>query len=223
MEKLKKAEEFHRKGLEIMKKIFGENHSNVLIFCNNLACLFEKMGKLTKAEKFLLKALHIHQNLLYKNPLETCTIYINLGLFYMRMNKNFNEAKEIFLKALKIQENHHLGENSSNIANTYDALADLVYKFGGIKKGKELYVKVMNIRRNVYGENHADVANSYSNVGVILVREEKFIKAEELFLKALKIQRKIQGENHSIHTIVSASCIKPKEISKQPKNFYKLG
>ena len=223
MEKLKKAEEFHRKGLEIMKKIFGENHSNVLIFCNNLACLFEKMGKLTKAEKFLLKALHIHQNLLYKNPLETCTIYINLGLFYMRMNKNFNEAKEIFLKALKIQENHHLGENSSNIANTYDALADLVYKFGGIKKGKELYVKVMNIRRNVYGENHADVANSYSNVGVILVREEKFIKAEELFLKALKIQRKIQGENHS-NTYNSLGVLyKAKRDFQTAEEFLQIG
>jgi tetratricopeptide (TPR) repeat protein len=98
---LPEALEFQEKTIEIVEKVWGENHPNLATSYNNLSMIYKDMGKLEPALKFQQKALTIREAVLGQNHPDLATSYNNLSLIYKDMRK-LEKARELSEKAVAI-------------------------------------------------------------------------------------------------------------------------
>jgi len=73
---------FHKKALEIRKRLFGENHPDVAMSYNNLGLAYKNKGDLVQAVKYFNQALEILKELFGEKHPDVATTYNNLGLAY---------------------------------------------------------------------------------------------------------------------------------------------
>ena len=69
----------------IAEKVLGSDHSNVAIYLNNLALLYETQGSYATAEPLYKRSLQIKEKALGPNHPDTANSLNNLaGVYYMR-------------------------------------------------------------------------------------------------------------------------------------------
>ena len=199
--KYNQAKELCEKALMITKKIFGENHANVVTSYNNLASVYDNLGEYNQAKELFKKALMIMKKFFGENHEDVATSCNNLANMHTRLGE-YNQAKELSEKALMITKKI-FGENHANVAVSYNILAEVYKRLGKYNQAKKLFEKVLMIMKKLFGENHADVATSCNNLGNLYTRLGEHNQAKELHEKTLMIRKKIFGENHAD---VATSC-----------------
>ncbi|MDY5948954.1 MAG: tetratricopeptide repeat protein, partial [Oscillospiraceae bacterium] len=106
---------------------------------------------------------------------------------------NLDLCREFAEKAMKIRVNL-FGENSIEVAESYDSLGYFCENGGDLKKSEEFMLKALDIRRCLYGEMDGNTAASYNNLAGLYQEQGQLEKAEEFNLKALKIIKCLYGE-----------------------------
>ncbi|PZO42865.1 MAG: hypothetical protein DCF21_03840 [Leptolyngbya sp.] len=180
--------------LKISEEQLGEIHLDTAISLNNLAGLYQNLGRYKEAEPLLLRVLEINEVQLGENHLETAYNLNNLASLY-RILGRYKEAEPLYLRALKIRE-EQLGENHPDTANSLNNLASLCQISGRYKEAEPLYLRALKIREEQLGENHPDTANSLNNLATLYQVLGRYKEAEPLYLRALKIKEEQLGENH---------------------------
>jgi tetratricopeptide (TPR) repeat protein len=180
--------------LKISEEQLGEIHLDTAISLNNLAGLYQNLGRYKEAEPLLLRALEINEVQLGENHLETAYNLNNLASLY-RILGRYKEAEPLYLRALKIRE-EQLGENHPDTANGLNNLAGLYQNLGRYKEAEPLHLRALKIREEQLGENHPDTANSLNNLASLCQISGRYKEAEPLYLRALKIREEQLGENH---------------------------
>ncbi len=109
-------------------------------------------------------------------------------------NGDLNGALEI-LKTGKQKALSTSGENSDIYADFCEKTG-LVYLYAKkYSDAKNLWIKTLGIRKNIYGSNHLKVSDSYNNLGGLYSLTGEYYKSLKLYQKALKIREEILPEN----------------------------
>ena len=91
-----------QRSLAIREKVLGPAHADVSVSLNNLASLYEDMGKYAEAEPLLRRALGIDEKVFGDHP-ELAADVNNLALLYQEQGK-FAEAEPLLRRALAIMQ-----------------------------------------------------------------------------------------------------------------------
>ena len=160
------AKELHEKALMIRKKIFGEDHANVVTSYSNLALVYYKPKEHNRAKELHEKALMIGKVIFGEVHVDVATSYHNLALVYNCLKEN-NQAKELHEKALMIRQ-EIFGEDHADVATSYNNLALVYYNLKEYNRAKELHEKALMIGKMIFGEDHAVVEKRYKQLGITI-------------------------------------------------------
>ena len=178
---LDRAEEMHRKALEINEKL--GRLEGMAIQYGNLGLIYETRGDLDRAEEMHRKALEIDEKL---GRLEgMATAYGNLGLIYQTRG-DLDLAEEMYFKSLEINEK--LGQ-PEGVANQYGNLGVIYKTRGDLDRAEEMHRKALEIDEKL--GRLEGMAVQYGNFGLIYRRRGDLDRAEEMHRKALEIDEKL--------------------------------
>src|SRR5688572_7528419 len=91
----------YEKALPGVKKAFGEDHEYYSLCLNQLAQLYEFVGRYDRAEQLFLEAIALSRKKLGPQHPDYAKIISQLGEFYRNINQN-ERAEELFLEAAAI-------------------------------------------------------------------------------------------------------------------------
>ena len=179
--KLDKAEEMHKKSLEIEKKL--GRLDGIANQYGNLGLICETRGELDKAEEMHKKALEIHEKL--GQIVGVASTYGNLGNVYC-MRGELDKAEDMHNKSLEI--NKKLG-CLEEMAIDYGNLGLIYKERGEPDKAEEMHKKALEIDKKI---GHLEgVARHYGNLGNVYYERGELDKAENIQKKALEINKTI--------------------------------
>jgi len=187
---LDKAEEMHKKSLEIEEKLGRlEGIANQY---GNLGLIYQRRGELEKAEELYNMVLKIEEKL--GRPDSIANAYGNLGVIYMDRS-DLDKAEEMNRKSLEINEK--LGR-LEGVATDYGNLGNVYYEHRELDKAEEMHKKSLEIKEKLGLQE--GMANSYGNLGAVYKQRGDIEKAKECWEKAEDLCRKI-GMPHMIEKV----------------------
>ena len=120
--KAREALPLRQQGLDLRRKLLGEEHPDTALSYNNQAFNENAQGRYEDAERSARKAVALHRKLLGEEHPLTARGYNNLALHLTAQGK-FAEAEEAHSKALALRRKL-LGEKHPDTALSYNNLAD---------------------------------------------------------------------------------------------------
>ena len=93
--KLKKAEEFYLKSLNIRKELYNGMNDDTATCYDDLGLLYDKSGQFEKVEEFYIKSLNIRKHWYGEKHPKTVKCFKTLAIFYCKLKK-FEKANEIY-------------------------------------------------------------------------------------------------------------------------------
>lgn len=138
-------------------------------------------------------------------PLELSGTYNNLAFIYEN-EKRYNEAEDLFTKALVISR-EELGGKDTTTADIWNNLGGLLYKAGKYDRAIEMHKSALDIRKEVLGENHHDVAQSWGNLAVAYAEINDLQAAKESFNNALEILEKSSDSSIGDYATINANFV----------------
>jgi CHAT domain-containing protein len=161
---------------------------------NNLAILYQQMGRYNDAEPLYQKSLTIREQQLGKNHPDVADSLHNLAYLYQEMDR-YNEAEPLYQKALNIWQNQ-LGENHPNVATSLNNLGILYQEMRRYREAEPLLKISLAIREKQLGINHPDLAESFNNLALLYQSMGRYSDAESLLTQSLKIWQTQLGATH---------------------------
>jgi len=190
------AEPLYQRALAIYKQQLGTQHSLTATGLNNLALLYQALGKYEQAEPLLQQALAIYeQQLGAEDPLAAASLH-NLANLYIQQGK-YGQAEPLYQRALVIRE-QQLGAEHLDTATSSNDLAALYYYQGKYEQAEPLYQRALAIREQQLGAEHLHTANSLHNLAALYQALGKYGQAEPLYQRALAICEQQLGTQHPL-------------------------
>ena len=119
-----------------------------------------------------------------------------LGKFLFRVHiKEFDNANTLLLEALKIRESKYV-ENSSEVIEVYDLIADFYRVIGNHSKSLSFYEKSLSIKEFLYKNDDAFLATSYHNFAIYFRQTGNYKKSLNYNQKAIELREKYFGEDY---------------------------
>jgi len=175
--------------LEIFKKVeevykYEKNKlKSYSYLLNVMAYIYENLKNNSKSLVYYKKSLAIIKSI--DTSQETLSIYYSdLVRIYTTMEKY---EKVLFYNKLILGINRKLyGDESSQMAESHNALADTYFVLNFFPQALKNYKKSLDIRKRLFGEESVEVSNSYIDIGMYYHSRVNFSKSLNYFLKALK-------------------------------------
>jgi tetratricopeptide (TPR) repeat protein len=161
---------------------------------NNLAYLYESMGRYAEAEPLYVRSLAIREEQLGANHPDTATSLNNLASLY-RLIDRYTEAEPLYVRSLAIRE-AHLGTNHPDISISLNNLAGLYESTGRYTESEPLYVRSLAIKEEQLGAHHPSTATSLNNLAFLYESTGRYAEAEPLYLRAVAIIEEQLGAHH---------------------------
>ena len=124
----------------------------------------------------------------------TARLLNQMGL-YLKGRAQFAEAKEMFERALAIEESTY-GPDHPDVAICVNNLGGVLHDLCGLEGAKKMYERALAISEAAYGPNHPDVANYVNNLGLILKDLGDMEGAKKMYEWALAIGEATYGSDH---------------------------
>jgi tetratricopeptide (TPR) repeat protein len=186
------AQDYFNRAIELQIKF--EQQEALATSLNNLASLYESMGRYTAAEPLYVRLLAISEKELGANHPSTATNLNNLANLYRSMGR-YTEAEPLFVRSLAIWEKE-LGANHPVTTTSLNNLASLYQSMGRYAEAEPLFVRSLAIREKELGANHPDTASSLNNLALSYRSMGRYTEAEPLYKRSLAIREKELGANH---------------------------
>ena len=184
------AVKYCRRCLQISERMVGKEHPNTLRSMNNLAAMYDNMGRLNEAVKVFESCLEIRKRVLGEEHPDTLWSMNGLATTYNSLGRS-NEAVKVFEACLEIRK-RVLGEehpdtlwSMSNLAATYDRL-------GRSNEAVKVNGACLEIRKRVLGEEHPDTLQSMSNLAATYDRLGRSSEAVKVFEACLEIRKRVR-------------------------------
>ena len=186
------AQDYLKRAIELQTKF--EQQEALATSLNQLAILYEWIGRYAEAEPLYVQSLAIYEKELGANP-RTASSLNSLAKLYRLMSGRYAEAEPLFVRSLAIREKE-LGANHPSTATSLNNLAELYRAMGRYKEAEPLFVRSLAIREQELGANHPDTAASLNNLAGLYRSMGRYAEAEPLYVRALEILEQSLGTNH---------------------------
>jgi tetratricopeptide (TPR) repeat protein/transcriptional regulator with XRE-family HTH domain len=182
------------KARAIRMQVLGPEHPETAECLNNLAVLYDELGRYTEAEPLLQQALAIWEQrggpkdpymLLYLN---------NLAFLYFEQGK-YTEAESLYRRALGLYE-ALLGPEHPDIAHSLKGLGLIYLDQGCYAQAEALFLRVQTIWEQQLGPEHRYTVAGLHNLARTYRKQRRYRKAEALFLRVLSIREEKLGPEH---------------------------
>jgi serine/threonine-protein kinase len=191
---LAEAEALYREGLELRRRLFGEDHSQVATSLFNLAAVMKDRGDLAGAEAQYRQVLAIHRRLLGDPHEVVATDLNNLGTTLLARGR-FGEAEALLRESLEIRVRLH-GTDSPRQALALHSLAQARRWQGSLEEAEALSRRALGYAVTLLGEDHQNVAAVREELAHTLRERGRLEEAEALARRALSVYRRRLGLDH---------------------------
>jgi|GEM_PF-1347230 len=181
------AEQVYLRALDIQKKF---SRPGLDLLQNNLAALYDAMGRPAEAEPLLRRALAA----VVDNSPDTANIMNNMAVVGEELGRR-GDAEFYYRWALDLRE-RNLGANHPFVAASLDNLAALLEIDGRTAEAEKLYARALSIRRKTLGPDHPYVATSMNNLGMLYYGSGRFDRAEQHLKRSLAIRERVMGASN---------------------------
>ncbi|MHC4066592.1 MAG: serine/threonine protein kinase, partial [Planctomycetota bacterium] len=188
------AEPLMRQGLNLQRRLYGNEHPGVATSLNNLATLLHEKGEYAAAEPLYREALALRRKMLGDEHPHVATSMTTLG-WILYLKGDYAAAEPLYREALAMRRKL-LGEDHPDVATSLNNLAMLQNAKGDRAEAEQLYRKALALRRRALGDEHPRVAVSLHNLAALLTGKGDYSAAEPMYREALAMFRKLLGNEH---------------------------
>jgi eukaryotic-like serine/threonine-protein kinase len=186
-----KAEEMHRRALELARRLPGKRRLEVASSLDGLA--LTTSTNLAASEVMEREALAIRWELLGEQHPDVATSLNHLGILLKRQGK-MEESEAVQRQALTLRK-QILGEQSSEVADALNDLGEVSLELGR-PETESMHREALDMARITHGNEHPAVAVQLSDLALVLDYQGRLAEAEPLHRECLDIRRKVLGDNH---------------------------
>ena len=186
-----KAEEMHRRALELALRLPGKRRLEVASSLDGLA--LTTSTNLAESEVMEREALAIRRELLGEQHPDVATSLNHLGILLKRQGK-MEESEAVQRQALTLRK-QILGEQSSKVADALNDLGEVSLELGR-PETETMHREALAMARITHGNEHPAVAVQLSDLALVLDYQGRLAEAEPLHRECLDIRRKVLGDNH---------------------------
>jgi tetratricopeptide (TPR) repeat protein len=190
----KQALPLAEEALRIRTEILGEKHPDTLTSLNNLAIIYQYLGRLSEALPLFEKCYRLRKEVLGEKHLLTLTSMNNLAVIYQYLGR-IEEALPLLEKVYRLKK-EVLGEKHSSTLTSMNNLAFVYNNLGRIKEALPLLETGYRISYDVLGEKHPDTLTRLNNLAFIYNKLGRIKEALPLFEKGYRLSSEVLGEKH---------------------------
>ena len=201
-----KSGPLYRRGLKIVEKALGKNHSEVANSHAMYGYMLYQAGQYDQALGEYKISLAIWKRHKQPQVSSICILYNYMGMLYFDVARlklgppdpnsaDYRRAVYYFKKTLEAREKL-LESDDPAIAFSLNNLAVVHITFDDFESAKPLLKRCLEIRLKKLGEKHPFVGTTYVNLGEVYRRTGEYQTAEEIYAKCLPILTARFGPNH---------------------------
>lgn len=153
---------------------------------NNVGLLENELGQYAYAEQLLRKSIAMHRQAGGVDTIRVTAPLHNLSLS-LRNQDRLQEALAASTEALEIKRANNW--NSSSLANTLAAMANLQLDLGQIDSALQLSTESLALREDVFGRDNPMMASGLATHARVLAAMDDAAAAESLFREALALHQ----------------------------------
>jgi serine/threonine-protein kinase len=191
--KFEQADALLRSALDQRKMLSGADSPEVAEGLTALGLLRSDQAHLEEAEQLTRQGLAMAKRHLPPNHPALAKATLAFGRVLAERG-SYNPAIDTLNEAVRLQSAP--GVATADLATSLSALADAHYSAGHYDVCKSLYVRVLEMHRQIYGERHPLVADDLGSLAAAQRDLGYYSEAERLDRQALDIARSYYGNDH---------------------------
>lgn len=166
-------------------KTEGTKEQNINTTRNNLALLYNNMGRNEEAEALYLQIREVYKD----NTTDAVytTITSNLAILYREMG-NYTAAENMMLEVKSIRAKT-MAENPESYAKTLNNLAVIYVYSQKYKEAELLFLQSLKIRATLVPKTHPQYIESLSNLAAVYHKQKKYELAEKYYLESIQLKK----------------------------------
>jgi len=188
------AKEQYECGLKIKERLYGINHSELVVILHDLAVVYGKLGDAHHKKVLLERALAIKSQNDEVEDTQVVTIKESLASAYGDLGDT-PQKKVLLEEALAIKKQRY-GHEHIKLVSTLTNLAAACIKLGEGAKAKDLLKSSIAIQEKHDGLEHIYVAKTQVNLAAAHLASDEANEAKELLEKVLPILETYYGKRH---------------------------
>jgi CHAT domain-containing protein/Tfp pilus assembly protein PilF len=201
--KLKEAEFYLQKGLDLRRKALGNEHEDVAGSLKNLGGLFFYMQDFQKSELYYQKALEITQKVKGPEHPQVAECLYNLA-YVLQYKGDYSRSESLYMKCINLRKKI-LGPQHPDLIIIYRTLGDLYDNKGEYAKAENNYLQALDIAKNAWGPEHPRLIGLLHRLGYLYSNFGDKAKAERIYLQAIETGKKTGTyESFSIRNTLSS-------------------
>jgi CHAT domain-containing protein len=195
--KYRQATMFAEQAMALARKLWGNEHPNLVTSFNNLARLYEAQERFVEAEPLHKEALAMSKRLFpYDHPLVASSLG-NLAGFYESQG-HLSDAEPLYEEALKMSRRLFLSDDHPLVATSLNNLAELYHLQRRWSDAESLHEEALGMRKRLFPTNPLDVATSLNNLAALYQSQGHLSEAEPLYKEALAIIENLFPTDHPL-------------------------
>lgn len=197
------AEPLLREALEMRRRLFDGDHSDVALSLANLASAKIVLLQFEDAEKLLAESLAMTGRLHPGDHADTARCLESLAMLRFQFGRPI-EGDALGLRALEMRRRLATGDDPE-LARCLDSMAQLKKQLGRIKEAEPLFREALEMRQRLFTGDNQDVASSLNNLASVLQSLSRPTDAEALYQKSLDMYQRIyKGDSARIADVLNS-------------------
>jgi tetratricopeptide (TPR) repeat protein len=188
------AEQLFQQSLAIRERIMHTDHPRIANVLNNLASLYNNLGRYREAERYGQRAFAMRERVLGPDHQDTAQSLNNLAMIYYRQ-KRYEQAAEFLQRALVVVERVRGSDHPDTLA-AVNNLMNIYYVQGRHEEAARLLERVRDAAARRSGPDHPDVALYAHNLALIYRDLKRYEEAESCLHAALAVRERVLGDEH---------------------------
>jgi tetratricopeptide (TPR) repeat protein len=185
--------------LSVTRSRFGSEHSQVATSLNNLAWVYQTLGRYSEVEPLLLEVLKLDQRLLGEQNVCVSKSLINLASLY-QLQGRYDDAETMFLRTLELSK-YWREEDSSLLITCLNHLVALYFERDEYETAEFVLMQAISVLMQAREESQdfSDInhlPNLLNYLARICKHQQRDDEAEEFYKLALVKTQQLVGDNH---------------------------
>lgn len=189
---IEEAADFLQQGLDIRRRILGDQHVLVAESMQNIASADRRRGRSEEAREQLDAALQIATR---HGETQLLSGILNNLTVLLHDRGEMEEASALAQQVLDLKQGRP-GADPVDLITPRGNLASILLSQGQPRLAEALYRQNLEVRVELLGPDHKDVASTRNQLAIALYDQGQLHEAEELARRALETRRAIYGPTH---------------------------
>ena len=192
--KFEEAEDLIKESLKLRLQFYGINHRYIAQSYNNLARVYESSSRFEDSIDFYIKAINIYESLGERYNMLLARTLINLSTVQLKIEE-LDVAQMNLIRALTISKKY--SKDNSISLSAMQNLAALFTQRGNFIEAEEIYLNIINIRKNNSKDNSVSFARVLNNLAVLYKKQCKYDLAYTYISQAINIWKNLSSADYA--------------------------